>query len=141
MGVHDLPLLNAVLNGSSALCLVAGYYFVRRRRIRNHRSCMIAAFVCSSLFLASYIVYHANVGSVRFTGEGSFRVVYFTVLISHTILAAAVPPLAIITLKRGLMARFDSHRKIARWTLPVWLYVSVTGVAIYMMLYRFFPSA
>jgi len=140
MGVHDLPLLNAILNASSALCLIAGYYFIRRREVRNHRSCMIAAFVCSALFLTSYIVYHANVGSVRFTGEGSVRVLYFMILISHTVLAAAVPPLAIITLWRGLLARFEKHRKIARWTLPIWLYVSVTGVVIYMMLYRLFPS-
>jgi uncharacterized membrane protein YozB (DUF420 family) len=101
---------------------------------------MIAACACSALFLTSYLAYHANVGSVPFTGEGSIRGVYFTILISHTILAAAVPPLALVTLRRGLLARFEKHRKIARWTLPIWLYVSVTGVAIYIMLYRIYPS-
>ena len=140
MSLHDLPLLNALLNGSSALCLLAGFYFVRRGEIRKHRVCMIAALVCSSLFLTSYLVYHAQVGSMRFAGEGSVRVVYFTILVTHTFLAATVPPLAIIALSRALRARFDKHRMIARWALPVWLYVSVTGVVIYMMLYRIYPS-
>jgi uncharacterized membrane protein YozB (DUF420 family) len=137
--VHDLPLLNALLNGSSALCLIAGFYFIRRHEIRKHRACMIAALACSVLFLTSYVVYHANVGSVPFTGEGGIRGVYFTILISHTMLAAAIPPLAIITLRRALLARFEKHMAIARWTLPMWLYVSVTGVVIYVMLYRIYP--
>lgn len=141
MNVHDLPLLNAVLNGSSAICLLAGYYFIRNREIVKHRACMIAAFVCSMLFLTSYLIYHANVGSVPFTGKGGVRILYFAILITHTILAAAVPPLAIITLRRALRARFAKHRSIAVWTLPVWLYVSVTGVVIYLMLYRIYPSA
>ena len=141
MNVHDLPLLNALLNGSSALCLLAGFYFVRRREIRKHRACMIAALVCSAFFLTSYIVYHANVGSVPFSGRGGIRALYFTILVSHTLLAATVPPLAIITLRRALRARFEKHLKIARWTLPIWLYVSVTGVLIYLMLYRIYPSA
>ncbi len=141
MNIHDLPLLNALLNGSSALCLLAGFYFIRRLEIRKHRVCMIAAFVCSALFLISYVVYHANVGSIRFAGEGSVRALYFTILVSHTLLAATVPALAIITLRRALRARFEQHRKIARWVLPVWLYVSVTGVVIYLMLYRIYPSA
>jgi putative membrane protein len=141
VNIHDLPLLNALLNGSSALCLLAGFYFIRRREIRKHRVCMIAAFVCSALFLISYVVYHANVGSIRFAGEGSVRALYFTILVSHTLLAATVPALAIITLRRALRARFEQHRKIARWVLPVWLYVSVTGVVIYLMLYRIYPSA
>jgi len=102
---------------------------------------MIAALVCSTLFLTSYIVYHANVGSVPFPGAGGVRAVYFTILISHTLLAAAVPPLAIITLARALRARFRKHRSIARWTLPIWLYVSVTGVVIYLMLYRIYTPA
>lgn len=140
MSVHDLPLLNAILNGSSALCLLAGFYFIRIHEIRKHRGCMIAALACSTLFLTSYLVYHAQVGSIRFAGEGGVRVVYFTILVSHTLLAATVPPLAIITLRRALRARFDRHRMIARWALPVWLYVSVTGVVIYMMLYRLYPS-
>ena len=141
MNIHDLPLLNALLIGSSALCLLAGFYFIRRLEIRKHRVCMIAAFVCSALFLISYVVYHANVGSIRFAGEGSVRALYFTILVSHTLLAATVPALAIITLRRALRARFEQHRKIARWVLPVWLYVSVTGVVIYLMLYRIYPSA
>ena len=141
MSVHDLPLVNAVLNGSSALCLVAGFYFIRRSEVRKHRACMIAALVCSALFLTSYLIYHAQVGSIPFSGKGGVRVLYFTILISHTLLAASVPPLAIITLKRALGARFERHRKIARWALPVWLYVSVTGVVIYLMLYRIYPSS
>jgi uncharacterized membrane protein YozB (DUF420 family) len=140
VNVHDLPLLNAVLNGSSALCLLAGFYFIRRGEIRKHRACMIAALACSAIFLTSYLIYHAQVGSVRFAGEGGIRAVYFTILISHTLLAAAVPPLAIITLRRALRAKFDKHRNIARWALPIWLYVSVTGVVIYLMLYRIYPS-
>lgn len=139
--MHDLPLLNAVLNGSSAICLLCGYYFIRRHEFRSHRACMIAALVCSTLFLTSYIVYHANVGSIPFTGVGGVRAVYFTILISHTLLAAAVPPLAVITLVRALRARFRMHRSIARWTLPIWLYVSVTGVVIYLMLYRIYTPA
>ncbi|HTY57161.1 MAG TPA: DUF420 domain-containing protein, partial [Bacteroidota bacterium] len=123
-----------------ALCLAAGFYFIRRNDVRSHRFCMIAAFTCSILFLTSYIVYHANVGSIPFTGQGGVRIFYFTVLISHTILAAAVPFLAVITLRRALLARFSQHRRIALWTLPVWLYVSVTGVVIYVMLYRIYPS-
>ncbi len=141
MNVHDLPLLNALLNGSSAVCLLAGFYYIRRGEIRKHRACMIAAFVCSALFLTSYLIYHANVGSVPFAGRGSVRALYFAILVSHTLLAAAVPPLAIITLRRALLARFEKHRQIARWALPVWLYVSVTGVVIYLMLYRIYPSA
>jgi uncharacterized membrane protein YozB (DUF420 family) len=138
--VHDLPLLNAILNGSSALCLIAGFYFIRVHEIRKHRACMIAALACSTLFLTSYLVYHAQVGSIPFTGVGAVRVLYFAILGTHTLLAATVPPLAIITLRRALRARFDKHRKIARWALPVWLYVSVTGVVIYLMLYRIYPS-
>jgi putative membrane protein len=140
VNVHDLPLLNAILNGSSALCLLAGFYFVRNGEIRKHRICMISALVCSVLFLTSYLIYHAQVGSVRFAGEGEVRIVYFTILISHTLLAATVPVLAIITLRRALRAKFEKHRKIARWALPVWLYVSITGVVIYLMLYKIYPS-
>ena len=141
MSVGDLPLLNAILNASSAVCLLTGYYFIRRTQVAAHRRCMIAAFSFSVLFLLSYIYYHASVGTVRFGGEGGARVVYFAILSTHTILAAAVPFLAVITLARGLKRRFTSHRKIARWTLPVWLYVSVTGVLVYLMLYRIFPRA
>jgi putative membrane protein len=135
VGPHP-PTLNAILNATSALLLVAGYAFIRRRRIRAHRACMLAAFASSILFLVSYLVYHYQVGSVRFQGSGWVRGVYFAVLISHTVLAAVVPVLAVITLVRALRQRFDRHRAIARWTLPLWLYVSATGVVVYWMLYR-----
>ena len=132
----DLPTVNAVLNSTSAVLLVIGYALIRRRRVAAHRAVMIAAFSCSVLFLISYLTYHFQVGSVRFQGTGAIRTVYFTVLLTHTVLAAAVPFLAVITLVRALRERFDRHRAIARWTLPIWLYVSVTGVAVYWMLYR-----
>jgi uncharacterized membrane protein YozB (DUF420 family) len=132
-----LPHLNAVLNGTSALFLVAGYFFIRQRIVRPHRICMLGALTASSLFLISYVIYHARVGSVRFQGDGWVRAVYLAVLISHTVLAITVVPLAIITLRRALKERFDRHRLIARWTLPIWLYVSVTGVIVYIMLYHF----
>lgn len=136
MTIHDLPALNATLNALSAIFLVTGYVLIRLRRIEQHRRSMIAAFVTSSLFLVSYIVYHAQVGSVRFTRHGFVRPLYFSILITHVSLAAVVLPLAIITLRRGLGARFAQHRSIARWTLPIWLYVSVTGVLVYVLLYR-----
>ena len=136
MSVHDLPSVNAVLNATAALLLVWGYTLIRRKRIQTHRKVMLAAFVTSSLFLVCYIVYHAQVGSVPFQKTGPIRAVYFSILGSHTLLAATVPVLAIITLSRGLGARYDKHRKIARWTLPIWLYVSVTGVIVYLMLYH-----
>ena len=132
-----LPTLNAGLNATSAVFLLLGYRFIRRRRVAAHRACMLAAFAASSLFLISYLAYHFQVGSVRFTGTGGLRSVYLTILASHTLLAALVPPLAIITLWRAMRARFDRHRRIARWTLPIWLYVSVSGVVVYWMLYHF----
>jgi putative membrane protein len=132
----DLPALNATLNGIATVFLTAGYFFIRRRDMRRHRACMIGAFVTSALFLTSYLVYHANVGSVPFSGRGSLRVVYFAILITHIVLAAAILPLALVTLSRALSRKFDRHRRIARWTLPIWLYVSVTGVVIYVMLYH-----
>ena len=131
-----LPTLNAGLNATSAVLLLLGYRFIRRRQVAAHRACMLAAFAASSLFLIAYLTYHFQVGSVRFTGTGGLRSVYLTILASHTLLAALVPPLAIITLWRAMRARFDRHRRIARWTLPVWLYVSVTGVVVYWMLYH-----
>lgn len=136
MTVHDLPALNATLNAISGVLLVCGYMFIRARRIARHRACMIAAFTTSSLFLVSYIVYHAQVGSVHFARHGFVRPLYFTILITHVTLAAAVPPLAIVTLSRGLKARYPQHRRIARWTFPIWLYVSVTGVLVYVLLYQ-----
>jgi uncharacterized membrane protein YozB (DUF420 family) len=131
-----LPTVNAGLNAAAALSLVAGYLFIRRGRIRQHQACMIAAFAISTLFLISYLTYHAQVGSRRFGGTGLVRTVYLTVLLTHTVLAAIVPPLAIVTLVRALRGRFDRHAALARWTLPIWLYVSVTGVVVYLMLYR-----
>jgi putative membrane protein len=134
--VTALPTVNAVLNGTCALLLAAGFVLVRRRRIAAHRVCMQAAFAVSILFLVSYLVYHVQVGSVPFPGQGWVRPVYFAILISHTVLAALVPPLALTTLVLGLRASYPRHRRIARWTLPIWLYVSVTGVVVYWMLYR-----
>jgi putative membrane protein len=131
-----LPAVNATLNAIATVCLAVGWVFIRRRDMRRHRAAMISAFVMSSLFLVSYLVYHANVGSVPFQGQGAIRYVYFAILITHIILAALILPLALLTLSRALSQKFDRHRKIARWTLPIWLYVSVTGVLIYLMLYR-----
>lgn len=134
--VTSLPHLNALLNSVSALLLLAGYLFVRRRRMAAHRRCMLAALGSSALFLVSYLIYHFSVGSVRFQGQGWPRTVYFAVLVSHTVLATAIVPLVLVTVTRALRRRFDRHRAIARWTLPLWLYVSVTGVVVYWMLYR-----
>jgi uncharacterized membrane protein YozB (DUF420 family) len=134
--VHDLPALNASLNALSGLLLMAGYALVRTGRVEWHRRVMIAAFVVSSAFLVSYLVYHAQVGSVRFTRQGFVRVVYFSILLTHVVLAAAVLPLAILTLSRGLQARFVQHVRLARWTFPIWLYVSVSGVLVYVLLYQ-----
>jgi uncharacterized membrane protein YozB (DUF420 family) len=134
--VTSLPTVNAALNATAALLLVVGYFFIRRGMVRQHRACMIAAFIVSTLFLASYLTYHAQAGSRRFTGTGTIRTVYLTILMTHTVLAALVPPLAIVTLARALRGHFDRHVPLARWTLPIWLYVSVTGVIVYLMLYR-----
>jgi uncharacterized membrane protein YozB (DUF420 family) len=134
--VHDLPAVNASLNALSGVLLLIGFLLVRSGRIAAHRRVMLAAFATSSLFLICYIVYHAQVGSVRFTRQGFVRPLYFTILITHVTLAAAVVPLAIVTLSRGLKARYPVHRRIARWTLPIWMYVSVTGVLVYILLYQ-----
>lgn len=131
-----LPAVNAALNATSTLFLLAGWRFIRRRDMRRHRFCMLSALTASALFLTSYVIYHANVGSVPYGGQGALRIVYFAILISHVLLAAAILPMALVTLSRALSRRFDRHRAIARWTLPIWLYVSVTGVVIYLMLYR-----
>jgi uncharacterized membrane protein YozB (DUF420 family) len=136
MSLSDLPALNATLNGISAVLLTTGWFLVKSGRIEQHRRCMIAAFATSALFLVSYVVYHANVGSKPFPGTGAVRVIYFSILIPHVILAAAVLPLAIITLRRGLRRDDARHRRIARVTLPIWLFVSVTGVIVYLMLYQ-----
>ncbi len=133
-----LPTVNAVLNFTAAVLLVFGYVLIRNKRVEQHRKVMLTAFCVSIAFLICYLIYHAQVGSVHFQGTGPVRIVYFTILVSHTILAATVPFLAVITLRRGLAARFDKHRRIARWTLPIWLYVSVTGVVVYLMLYHLY---
>jgi uncharacterized membrane protein YozB (DUF420 family) len=134
--LQDLPTLNAVLNATSAGLLALGYVLIRRGRREAHQQVMQAALVCSTLFLVSYLTYHAQVGSVRFQGRGPIRTVYFTILISHTILAVVIVPLVIVTFVRARQGRFDRHRAIARVTLPLWAYVSVTGVVVYWMLYR-----
>jgi len=131
-----LPTVNAFLNATAFLLLVWGYRLIRRKQIDRHRRVMISAFVTSCLFLICYLIYHAQVGSVRFPHKGVLRTVYLSILGTHTVLAAAVPVLAIITLRRGLTGRYDKHRRIARWTLPIWMYVSVTGVVVYLMLYH-----
>ncbi|HXI39587.1 MAG TPA: DUF420 domain-containing protein [Bryobacteraceae bacterium] len=136
IGIHDLPAVNATLNATAAVLLVCGYILIRRRQKQAHRRVMLAAFVTSGVFLACYLIYHWQVGSVRFQRTGAIRTAYLSILATHTVLAATVPVLAIITLSRGLSARFDRHRAIARWTLPIWLYVSVTGVVVYLMLYK-----
>ena len=136
MTVHDLPAVNASLNALSGVLLIVGFALMRARRIDQHRRVMIAASITSSIFLVCYLVYHAQVGSVRFPRQGFVRPLYFTILISHVTLAVAVLPLAIVTLTRGLKGRFPQHRRIARWTFPIWLYVSVTGVLVYVLLYQ-----
>jgi len=134
--VRDLPTVNALLNATAALLLLLGWGLVRARRLAAHRRVMLAACACSLLFLVSYLVYHFEAGSVRFPGSGGARTFYLSVLLTHTVLAAILPVLVLITLARALARRFDRHRRIARWTLPIWLYVSVTGVIVYWMLYR-----
>jgi uncharacterized membrane protein YozB (DUF420 family) len=136
MTTRDLPTLNAALNATCVLLLVTGWAFVRRGRRGAHRIVMLAAVAASAAFLASYLVYHSQVGSVRFAGQGAIRTFYLAVLLSHTVLAAAIVPLVLVTVTRALRARFDAHRAIARYTLPLWLWVSASGVVVYWMLYR-----
>lgn len=138
MSISDLPLVNASLNGLATVLLIVGYVCIRQRRIAAHRAAMIAAFATSVLFLISYLIYHAHAGSRPFPGRGSVRAVYFGILITHIVLAATIPPLAGVTLWRAYRRRFDRHMKIARWTLPLWLYVSITGIVVYLMLYRLY---
>ena len=134
----DLPALNATLNATSAIFLTAGYLFIRGGRVTPHKRCMLSALVTSTLFLTSYVIYHANTGSHAFPGVGPIRYVYFSILISHVLLAITIVPLALVTATRGLRAQYDRHVRIARWTLPLWLYVSVTGVVVYLMLYQLY---
>ena len=144
--VFTLPHVNALLNTASALCLVLGYVLIRRRKVEAHRKAMIAAFAASVVFLVSYLLYHSllayylGLGPTKFTGEGFIRPVYFFVLLTHTALAVVIVPFVILTLRRGLRRQDERHRRIARWTFPLWLYVSVTGVAVYLFLYRLYPS-
>lgn len=135
------PALNATLNGTSAVLLVTGRTLIRRGRMAAHRACMIAAVSASALFLCGYLYFHWHVGNILFLGQGWSRPVYFSILISHTVLAVVIVPLVVITLSRGLRARYDRHQKIARWTFPLWLYVSVTGVIVYFMLYQWYPHS
>jgi putative membrane protein len=139
--LHDLPTVNAFLNATAAILLVWGYTLIKRKKIAEHRRVMLSAFAVSCIFLTCYLVYHYNVGSVRFPHPGWIKTVYLTILATHTVLAVTVPFLAVITLNRALRGRFDKHRKIARWTFPIWLYVSVTGVIVYLMLYHLYPLA
>ena len=134
--VTILPHVNATLNGLGAVLLVFGYAFIRQKKISAHRACMVGAFALSILFLISYLIYHYQAGSVKFQGTGGLRIFYLTILASHSLLAAIVPFLAVMTFWRALREQFDKHRRIARWTLPIWLYVSVTGVVVYWMLYH-----
>ncbi|MEE9225338.1 MAG: DUF420 domain-containing protein [Bacteroidota bacterium] len=138
--ISDLPTVNATLNATSAVLLLVGHRYIKRGKMRPHKLCMISAIVVSTLFLVSYLTYHFEVGSVSFQGQGWVRPVYFSILISHTILAVAIVPLVVLTLLRALKERFDKHARIARWTYPIWLYVSVTGVIVYVMLYHLFRS-
>jgi putative membrane protein len=140
MSISDLPTLNAILNSISAILLTVGYVLIKQKNRNAHRNCMIAAFSTSALFLTSYLIYHFNVGSVKFQGQGAVRTVYFAILLTHTVLAAAIVPMILMTFARALKGNFSQHRGIAKWTLPLWLYVSVTGVIVYLMLYQLYPA-
>lgn len=135
-----LPHLNALLNASSFVLLSSGYFFIRRKRVVAHRNCQLAALSASVLFLVSYIVYHSHHGVTKFAGQGMARPIYFTILGTHTFLAAVIVPFVIVTVRRAKRRDFQKHKRIARWTLPLWLYVSITGVIVYLMLYHLYPS-
>jgi len=139
LGVHDLPVVNATLNGTAAILLLTGYVFIKQYKVRAHNQIMLAAFIVSCLFLISYVAYHLSVGSVKFDKPGWVRTTYLWILGTHTLLAATVPVLATITLVLGLKGKFEKHRALAKWTFPIWLYVSVTGVIVYLMLYQVRP--
>ena len=138
--VSSLPQVNASLNAASALFLLIGYRFIRQGKILPHKICMVTAFICSSVFLASYLYFHYHAGVIHFQGQGWIRPIYFSILITHTVLAGVIVPLVLVTLYRALTNQFDRHRQIARWTLPLWLYVSITGVIIYWLLYRVYAA-
>lgn len=136
ISLSQLPAVDATLNAASAILLILGFFFIRRKNVRAHMTCMLSAFATSTLFLGCYLTYHLQHGTTRFQGEGAIRSLYFALLGSHTVLAAVIVPLALTTLYRAWRKRFDRHKRIARWTLPLWLYVSVTGVVVYWMLYH-----
>ncbi len=140
ISLADLPAIDAALNAASAAFLTFGYFFIRRKNVKAHKLCMLSAFATSSLFLICYLTYHFHHGTTRFPGHGAVRGFYFALLGSHTVLAAAIVPLVLTTLYRALRGRFDQHKRIARWTLPLWLYVSVTGVVVYWMLYHLYAQ-
>ena len=140
MSISDLPTLNAILNSISAVLLVTGHSFIRQKKINAHRACMVSAFVTSTLFLISYLIYHYHHGVTIFPAQGIVRFIYRTILLTHTILAVVIVPMIFMTFARALKGRFDRHRAIARWTFPLWLYVSVTGVVVYLMLYHLYPA-
>jgi putative membrane protein len=140
MTLSDLPAVNATLNASSAILLTLGYIFIRRKKIIAHRNCMIAAFCTSTVFLTCYLIYHFNVPRTTFSNPPWFRPIYLGILLTHTLLAVVILPMILMTLSRGLKARYESHRIIARWTWPLWMYVSATGVLIYFLLYQIFPQ-
>src|SRR5262245_29737909 len=142
MSISQLPALNAILNSVSAILLITGYFFIRQKKIKAHKASMISEFVTSTLFLISYLTYHFSkeLGPTRFQGEGIVRPVYFFILTTHTILAVTIVPMVLVTFSRALKKNFERHRRIARWTLPLWLYVSVTGVIVYLMLYQLYPA-
>lgn len=139
LSIHDLPLLNATLNGVATILLITGYVLIRNYKVRAHQRVMLAAFIVSCVFLVSYLVHHYFAGLITFDKHGWVRNIYLWILGTHTVLAAITPVLAVITLRRGLLRRFESHKAIARWTLPIWLYVSVTGVVVYVLLYQVEP--
>jgi uncharacterized membrane protein YozB (DUF420 family) len=142
MTLHDLPAVNGTLNGVSAILLAAGYVFIRKKNRRAHRNCMISAFATSVIFLMCYLTYHIFVHHVtRFQNPAWFRPIYLGILLTHTVLAVVIVPLVLVTLNRAFKERFDLHKKIARWTWPLWMYVSVTGVVVYLILYQIFPQA
>jgi uncharacterized membrane protein YozB (DUF420 family) len=134
--LESLPTVDAFLNATCTILLVTGYVMIRNKRIAAHRACMLSALGCSVLFLIGYLTYHFQVGTTRYEGEGILRPIYFTILLTHTVLAVAIVPMVLITLTRALKEKFDKHKAIARWTLPIWIYVSVTGVVVYLMLYQ-----
>ncbi len=140
MTFHDLPAVNACLNGLSTVLLTCGYIFIRQKKISNHRACMIAAFCTSALFLICYVTYHAKAGGTKFENPAWFRPIYLVILLTHILLAVVIVPMVLMTMIRAMRERFDAHRRIARWTWPLWMYVSVTGVVIYLLLYQIFPQ-